>query len=56
MKVHEFAEKTLELFEQFECMGDSSLDCTTCPMEAPDGGCMHLDVKRRVHWWVVDNG
>ena len=56
MNINEFAEKTLELFEQFECMEDSSCGCSQCPMVAPDGGCMHLDVKRMVHWWVINNG
>ena len=55
MKLHEFAEKTLELFKQFECMDDSSYGCSGCPMATPDGGCLQSSVIRRVKLWVSNN-
>ena len=57
MNINEFAEKTLELFKQFECMDDTSFGCSRCPMNANGGcGCLHLEVKRKVQLWVINHG
>ena len=55
MNINEFAEKTLELFEQFDCDQYESLECEQCELQASDGGCLHLDMLYAMQR-VINNG